>query len=250
MPLLTISSSDRSAGSDSSFTINLSPGLRGVKYARLMQANFMNLLYNVTDGTTESPKNNSLSFRYGSTLGGITTYTIDIPMGNYNWVTMKAALESAALTATGAVITFDLNSLTQLITVNVPTNHYIQILPLLPNQGLNLMLGFSRSSATSLSQTSVTAPRCLNLSRYMNLYVIVSFLPASGYCSVIGNRTSLLGSIPLAVPFGSKIDYQIQNAFPIQMTESLYNINVDIIDDLGYPVALNTYISLVVDVQY
>lgn len=250
MPLLTINSSDRSNGSDSNFALSLGAGLKGVRYARLMQANFMNLLYNVTDGTTLSPKNNQFSFRYGPDTSTLTTYNIFIPMGNYNWSTIKSALEAAALTATGDTINFNLNSLTNKITIVVPTGNFIGVLPLLPNQGLNLMLGFSRTSATPVLEDELTAPRCLNLTRYLNLYVIASFLPISGYCSVIGERTSVLGSIPVAAPFGSRVEYQIQNAFPISMTDSLYNIQISIIDDLGYPVDLNTYISLVVDLQY
>lgn len=251
MPFLTITSADRISGVDSNFSVPMSNGPKHVKGVRLMQANFMNLLYNVTDGSGLAPANNRFSFRYGADANSVANYSVTISPGNYNWTTISAALTAAVVTATGAAITFSLNSTTGKITITVPTGGYIQVLPLDSNAGLNLMLGFSRYNPTSLSLNSVTAPRCLNLVRYQNLTVIANFVPTLSYSTVLKNRCSILGSIPISVSFGEKVSYQVQNAFPILTdNNAITDIDISVIDDLGYGVDLNTYLSLTVDIQF
>jgi len=252
MPFITISSSDRDSGTDTNFSIVSTSQLRDARGVRLKQATLYRSYYNVTDGTTASAKNNQFSFSVATDTNSPTDYLISIPMGEYTDDALQAALQSAINTVLtgGLTCTVGINSLLSKFTFTLSDGtKYLRVNPLPPTQGLNLMLGFSRTNYTSWVQGTLTAPRVYNLSRYLNFYIISNLVTDSTYCSALSNHACVLGSIPITADYGGVIDFQDEETSPMRLPRSFTKMEFRLIDDLGNGVDLNgTLINLVLEI--
>lgn len=273
MPFITISSSARATGTDSNFTVFTDVQLRGYRAVRLKQATFYRTMYNVTDNTTEAPANNQFYFTVGTDPDDPDTWTpitISVPAGNYNIASLIAVMETLINTAlsdasVSATIAITLSSVTNKLTFTLSSSgFYINIQPsylLAPNQGLNLMLGFSRYTATGFTQQAVTAPRVVNLSRYLNLYIVTNMVFGRSYAS-LGNSSQagstvnqgqvmpILGSIPINADFGQVIVYQETLNDFLRIQPNLTQLTLQLIDDMGNPISLNgTVFNCVLEVE-
>lgn len=259
MPLIQISSSNRSTGTDTNFIINSTVQLGSYRYVRLKQAIFPCTFYNITDGTTSAAKNNELSFTIATDPDDSGTYvpiSIEIPMGNYDLTSIinemtsliNAALSAASISAT---ITITTTALSGKLTFTLSDNTlYIQVNPLLANEGANLLLGFSRFNATGFFQEAVTAPRVFNLSRYLTLYLITSMVAGRTYSTSLGTLAPILGSIPINGSFGSIISYDDKQSSYVDMIRNINQMDFRLISDLGEEVDLNgSVIDLILEVQ-
>ena len=242
MGFLTISSADREYGTDSNFTYTAPSNLSNYRKIRLHSAQLYRSFYNVTDGTGTAPPNNRFSFVISSSSSGGTTYDVTIPQGNYTVSTMLGALVSAINAVVAPLtVTMALSTLTSKVTITLsdPTK-YIRVLPLGPNVGLNLMLGFSRFNPTAYSLGSVTAPRVMNLQRYLALYLNCSFVTGRSYLSVVKGKANLGGIIPISQEFGQVISYVNYLSDYLDVSSGLISqMNFRITDDFDNEIDLN-----------
>lgn len=271
MPFATFSSSSRSYGSDSNFTVVSNTNMPNYRYCRLKQLTMYRTMYNVTDSTSNAPSNNVLPVVIATDPSDELTWTyfnVQIPQGNYDVSSMLSTLQSTLnAQISGASIsastTFSVSSLTSKLSIAISGGYQIAVLPisvLTDNYGLNLMLGFTRTSSSGFG-TSITAPRVINLNRYLNLYLISNIVPGKSFSSMgdvlktgqlnTANGSliqSIIGTVPINVPFADVISFQeTENEFlPYQI--NLMEFTFRIVDDQGQDIDLNgTPVNIVLE---
>lgn len=253
MPFILLSSANRSTGTDSDFQIDLPFTISKYSKIRLKSAQLFNSFYNVTSQSSNGvPPNNRLDFQISANANGTpsTSYSVTIAQGYYTINTIMTALQTAINTAIAPMtctVTLDALLKNIVITLSNPAM-YINILPLKQNQGLNLMLGFSRTSSTGFSLGSVSAPRLPNLARYNVLYLETNLIRNSSISSGSGINPSnenqpqmfpVTATIQIDAGFGELVSFFDTTTVYLDLVPSISQIRCTLRDSFGYAVSTN-----------
>lgn len=183
---ITVNSFDRSAGTDTNFDVSLNGTFRE-EFKQICLGNLImtNTLYNV-DST-----NNTLVFQENT--GSAVTATISA--GNYSIVDLIPALQTAmnAVSVNSRTYIITSSNVTMKLTITGSAGTF----SVLSTGGLNLMLGFSRSTATGQNLAN-TGSRIFNLSRYPYLNVYASCVRGDTFNTITGNREGCLSFVSSA----------------------------------------------------
>jgi hypothetical protein len=243
MSQIAYSSIQRSTGTDSNWQSFANQTLKGYRGCRLKQYTSVNSAYNVTS------TNNTLDISIADdNIGtGEISYTITIGEGSYDLTDMLTILKSAIDVAINPLTsTLAVNSLTGKLSISVSGGKYIKVRS---TGGLNLMLGFSRSTDTIFGLT-LTAGRMFNLIRYNNIYLTTNIIKDQGWVDALQEKVGLLGSIPIgSVPFGSQISYEpVLGEFMEILPSEIGSITFTLFDDEGNAIDLNgLYCTIVLE---
>lgn len=239
MVFFTVSSYNRTNGTDDDFSMISNQTVSGFKMVRLSKYVISNTLYNVNSN------NNSFTFSIDDNTTPVGPLTVTLTEQNYTIATLTAALQTAINTALGvagvletATITFNVNTARTTITMS-GSNVLIQV-NADSGKGLNLMLGFRRNSDTDFAQTLVS-PRVYNVTKYSSLFLYSNILHPNGFNSNTSQRAALLDMIPISdSEFGSIFTYQPKNNVFLPLNESFVNnLQFSLRDDLNQRVDLN-----------
>lgn len=181
-----INSFDRTGGAgDTDFYVTLNGTFREeFDQVGLVNCIMTNSFYNV-DST-----NNTFDFEEDA--GGDVSATITA--GNYSLGDMLTALKTAMEAVSPNTRTYTLTSST--ITGKITITGSAGTFSVLTTGGLNLMLGFSRSTATGQNLAN-TAPRIYNFSRYSFLNLQCSACKSDTFNTINGGRQNILSFIPV-----------------------------------------------------
>ena len=240
MPYVAVNSANRTTGNDSNFTITFPANIPYSKF-RLKNLQFMNCLYNVTStGAQGVPINNHFAFQLRSGIT-VTNYDVTIAEGFYNLSAMITALTAAINTAISPLTcTITASAITNKLTFTFSGGVDVNILPLTQNQGLNLLLGFSRNSETGFSTGSVTAPRCYNMNRYSTLYLESNFSKTSSLSSGKSGVYNLFAIIPIDAEYGNLVSWSDDTGGLFYSTQpNVTNLTFTFTDAFGSPVDTN-----------
>ena len=243
MPFIVLSSADRDTGSrsDTNFTITTSQTFAGFKFGRLSKFVITDTLYNVPSGA------NTFTFKVADDSSGtnVVTLPISITPGNYQISDITAALKSACDTAIAAstqtgTTTWTPSTSTGKLTFGISGGKYISVVAD-NGTGLNLQLGFSRSTDFPLTLSNITAPRVYNLQKYNLLLLYTNIVVANSFNSNNSSRVSMLDMIPIAASnFGSILSYIPPNNDWIRLSEtSLSSVFINVVDENGNNIDLN-----------
>ena len=155
------------------------------------------------------------------TVGG--TFTVNIPVGNYNATYLIAAIKTAiGLTGLNIAISPINGKLTFTYTSDFSIDNTV-------THSIGSVLGFG-SGVTSSSGNTLVAPNPLNLLGIKTLQIRSINLIMNNISSVQGGQTILLANIPVScVPFGM-IDYVDRgNLMSISNTD-LDDLDIEIVD--------------------
>jgi hypothetical protein len=155
------------------------------------------------------------------TVGG--TFTVNIPVGNYNATYLIAAIKTAiGLAGLNIVISPINGKLTFTYTSDFSIDNTV-------THSIGSVLGFE-SGVTSSSGNTLVAPNPLNLLGIKTLQIRSMNLIMNNISSVQGGQTILLANIPVScVPFGM-IDYVDRgNLMSISNTD-LDDLDIEIVD--------------------
>lgn len=252
MPYIVINSANRSSGTDGDFLLNLPFSTSKFTKLRLKSAQLYNSFYNVTDNSVSgTPRNNVLSFQISPNPDGSfpISYSISIPQGYYSITSILPALQSAINTAIAPLTsTVTIDQLTKNLTITLSNPAlYLNVLPLLENQGLNLILGFSRRQETGFTLGGVVAPRLPNLNRYSVLYLETNFVRNSSISSGSGTPSSnqnlpmffpVTSTIQVTAGFGELISFLDTTSVFLDIANPIGSIRCTLRDSFGY--AINT----------
>lgn len=251
MPFLTLSSTNRTSGTDDDFQIITNQTIAGYRKIRLSKLVMTNSLYNVTG-------NNSLSFQVaddGSGTNPSSVLTATIVPGNYSISAMLTALGTAignTLTSAGIsqTVTITTIPLSRKLSIQIGGGKYIRTTPDY-GTGLNLMLGFSRTS-NSVWGSPLESPRIYNLNRYNSLYVYSSMIFSRSFNSNSNQKGALLDMVPIAASnFGDILTYIPPNNEFLNISESsLGDIQIQVKDDQNNSVDLNGgFMTIVLEIM-
>lgn len=226
---VTINSFDRANGSDSNFTVTLNGTFRE-DFTQMALVNFIctNTFYNV-DST-----NNTFNFQ--ENIGAVTTATLAV--GNYTLTDIITALETAmdAISANARTYTITSSSLTNKLTITGSAGTFL----VKSTGGLNLMLGFSRSSDTTTA-LAVISPRIYNLSRYSFFHLSCTLSKGDTFNTSVGNRENIIGYIPVCESSNGDIYSFRPNPFCWRDVSypNIDQLQVKLTDDQGVEIELN-----------
>jgi hypothetical protein len=175
--------------SDSDFNTNIvGGGFENLKQVAVSQVILTNSFYNV-DST-----NNTIIFQeFNGSANSTRTATITT-YGNYSIPNLITALGSAMSSASAysRTYTVTVSAITELLTITASGGSFnVQ-----PSGGLNLILGFSRSSV-SATGASCTGSRIYNLTRYANLILSSNICKGDTFNTIVDASQGVLDLIPI-----------------------------------------------------
>lgn len=256
MGYLVLSSTNRTSGPDSNFTINQTQQIPEFTKLRLSKGTFTNSLYNVHAdvGTIQGgSNNNTFTFQVQDTGGTNNTgdLTVTITPGNYTVSTLTSALTTAmnaAIVTAGRseTVTWTSSAVTSKLTLAISAN--VISVTADNGAGLNLPLGFSRTTSTSFS-SSIVAPRVYNLAVYGVLYIYCNLVAPQCFTSNLSQKTILLDIIPVSSTFGQLQEISTRNNWWLELSNfASGDIIITVTDDQGKIVNFNGgYITLEIE---
>jgi hypothetical protein len=250
MPFLTLSSTNRTSGTDDDFQIISNQSIAGFRKVRLSKAVMTNSLYNVNT-------NNFFKFQIADDANGTNSssvLTATISSGNYSISGMLTALGTAignALIAAGIPQTVTVTTLpiTRKLSIQIGGGKFIRSTPD-DGLGLNLQLGFSRTSE-SVFGSPLESPRIYNMTKYNSLYVYSSIIFSRSFNSNSNQKGALLDMLPIASSnFGDILTYTPPNNEWLNISESsIGDIQIQVKDDQNNAVDLNGgFITLILEI--
>lgn len=154
---------------------------------------------------------------------GVTTVTVNIPVGNYNATNLISAILTAVNTSGFNITISQTNGkLTLSYTSSFSIDNTVKY-------SIGSVLGFG-SGVTSSVGTTLTAPYPLNLLGIKTLQIRSYNLLMNNISSVQGGQTILLANIPVScTPFGM-IDYFDRGNLMTIQNQDLDDLDIEIID--------------------
>lgn len=221
--------------SDTNFTMTIN-GTFSEDFSQIALVNFIctNSFYNVDDN------NNTFDFQEDS--GDPVSATIT--PGNYDLAAIITALQTAmnGVSPNSYTYTITSSAITNMITITSSLGTFSVLI----TGGLNLMLGFSRYTATGQNNAN-TAPRIYNLSRYGFFNLICSLSSDSTYNTSTRYRQSIMSYIPICESQNGDIfSFRPQQwSWHNTSTERVNSIQIQLTDEYGNDINLNGgYLSL------
>lgn len=238
---IVVNSFDANGNSDTDFNVTLNASFPH-KLDQIALDTFImtNTFYNVTSS------NNTFVFQ--ENVGASATATLTA--GNYTISDILTSLKTAmeAVSPNSRTYTLTANTSTNKLTIAVSAGTF----SVLATGGLNLMLGFSRSTASG-QNASNTGTRIYNLSRYGFLLLKCTACRADTYQTITGNKQDVLGYIPICeASFGDLYSYRPENLSWIDISpERLDRLEFVLTDDENNVIDINGgYVSLKLACRY
>jgi hypothetical protein len=236
---ITVSSYNRSSGTDDNFQMVANQTIAGFTMIRLSKLVMSNTLYNVNE-------NNKLTFSVSDDNNFLNEVilTVSVPPQNYSATSLAGALKTvmdSAIAGAGktGTVQFTFGTTTTGKTTLTISNGAIQILPD-NGEGLNLQLGFSRFNKSN-NNDIIVSPRVYNLNKYSSLSLLCNLVKPQSFNSNTSEKIALLDTILLSgSSFGELYTYiPPNNAFTPLDQSYINNIAVWLRDDRNKSVDLN-----------
>ena len=170
------------------------------------------------------------------------SYTITIPIGNYNSTTFITAVSAAILSTATITMTITIDTTTGKLTFSSTTNFSFISTSALSTA--NQLFGFSNSInlVSVLNGTyKATAPFPLNLLGIKQLQVKSSIISATNFSSNSNGQDSLLATIPVNVGAWGMINFDSSTGNNVSFTNrTLDDIDIQIVDaETNKPINFN-----------
>ena len=170
------------------------------------------------------------------------SYTITIPIGNYNSTTFITAVSAAILSTATITMTITIDTTTGKLTFSSATNFSFISTSALSTA--NQLFGFSNSInlVSVLNGTyKATAPFPLNLLGIKQLQVKSSIISATNFSSNSNGQDSLLATIPVNVGAWGMINFDSSTGNNVSFTNrTLDDIDIQIVDaETNKPINFN-----------
>lgn len=170
------------------------------------------------------------------------SYTITIPIGNYNSTTFITAVSAAILSTATITMTITIDTTTGKLTFSSTTNFSFISTSALSTA--NQLFGFSNNSnlVSALNGTyKATAPFPLNLLGIKQLQVKSSIISATNFSSNSNGQDSLLATIPVNVGAWGMINFDSSTGNNVSFTNrTLDDIDIQIVDaETNKPINFN-----------
>lgn len=232
---VVVNSFDSFGTSDSDFYVPLNGTFR----EEFSQMALVNCVMTATYYNVDS-SNNTFNFQEDSGSAVSATLTA----GNYTITDMLSSLKTAmeAVSPNTRTYTLTVSGITNLLTITGSAGTF----SVLTTGGLNLMLGFSRSTASG-QHLANTGTRIYNLCRYGFLNLTCSVTKGDTFNTIVGNRQDILSYIPVSeASFGDVWSFRPQSLNWIDVkAPSVDRLEIKLVDDSNNVVDLNGgYISL------
>ena len=183
---ILINSFDRpnKAESDSDFQVNVVGNFDDLNQLALSHCIITNSIYNVDSS------NNTFNFQENAG----PAVSASIAICNYSLTEILPVIKTAmeAVSPNTRTYTLTTSNITNKITISVSAGTF----SVLETGGLNLMMGFSRSTPTAQNASNV-APRVYNFTRYSNLILSTSICSGDTFNTITGASQGILESIPI-----------------------------------------------------
>lgn len=166
---------------------------------------------------------NVLKYQISSTI-----YTITLTRGNYNYTTLKSAMDTS-FSNNGHNITMSFNKINGIITFTSTSQDFTF---LSKSNGSTILdiLGFNASVSYTSSSFILNAPYPLNLIGIQRLKINSNYLATSFYNSNNLNLSNTIASIPVNAPSFSLIQYQNTNEYSLLKASNISTIDIQIYD--------------------
>jgi len=170
------------------------------------------------------------------------SYTVSIPIGNYNSTTFITAVSAVILSTASITMTITIDTTTGKLTFSSATNFSFMSTSALSTA--NQLFGFSSSSnlVSALNGTyNATAPFPLNLLGIKQLQIKSSIISATNFSSNSNGQDSLLATIPVSVGAWGMINFDSSTGNNVSFTNrTLDDIDIQIVDaETNKPINFN-----------
>ncbi|MBK9285066.1 MAG: hypothetical protein IPM51_12235 [Sphingobacteriaceae bacterium] len=238
---IIVNSFDASGNSDTDFNVTLNAGFPH----RLDQIALDTFVMTATYYNVTSSNN---TFVFQEDVGGAVTATLTV--GNYTIADMITSLKSAMEAVSPNVRTYTIttNASTNKLTITGSAGTF----SVLTTGGLNLMLGFSRSTASGQNLAN-TGTRIYNLARYGFLTLKCTICKADTYNTITGNKQDIIAYIPIAeASFGEIYTYRPNEYSWIDVSpDRISRIEFLLTDDQNNVIDINGgYVSMKLALRY